>query len=139
MRDDVAETGSQTIAAPTTGALTIELWHHPTCSNARGVLQRIREAGIEPTIVEYLKTPPNRARLAEVITAAGLSVREAIREKEVIYAELRLGDAGIDDDALLDAMVAHPVLINRPFVIAPAGVRLCRPPDLVLELLPRVR
>lgn len=137
MRDDVAATGSQTMTAPTTGAPTIELWHHPTCSNARGVLERIRAAGIEPTIVEYLKTPPTRARLAEVIAAAGLSVREAIREKEAIYAELRL-DA-VDDDALLDAMVAHPVLINRPFVIAPAGVRLCRPPDTVLVLLPRAR
>lgn len=129
MRDDTSVT-----AMP-----AIELWHHPTCSNARGALALIREAGIEPTIVEYLKTPPTRARLAEVIAAAGLSVREAIREKEAIYAELRLGDAGIDDDALLDAMVAHPVLINRPFVIAPAGVRLCRPPDTVLGLLPRVR
>ncbi len=115
----------------------VELWHNPGCSQARGVLALIRETGIEPTIVEYLIAPPTRARLAEVIAAAGLSVREAIREKEPVHAALRLGDPGVGDDALLDAMISHPVLIQRPFVIAPAGVRLCRPPEKVLALLPR--
>lgn len=115
----------------------IEIWHHPTCSNARGALELIREAGIEPTIVDYLKTPPTASRLADVIAAAGLRVRDAIRDKEAVYTELGLGDPTLDDDALLAAMVAHPVLINRPFVIAPGGTRLCRPPQIVMELLPQ--
>jgi len=118
--------------------MSIELWYHPTCSNARGALALIREAGVEPTLFEYLKTPPSKARLAEVIAAAGLRVRDAIREKEAIYAELGLGDASLSDDALLEAMVTHPILINRPFVVAPNGVRLCRPPEMVRELLDSV-
>ncbi len=114
----------------------VEIWHNPACSNSRNALALIRAAGIEPTVVEYLKTPPSKARLAEVITAAGLSVRDAIREKEAIYAELGLGDTSVSDDLLLDAMVASPVLINRPFVISPLGTRLSRPPELVLGILP---
>ena len=116
--------------------MQVEIWHRPTCSNSRGALQLIREAGIEPTIVDYLARPPTKARLREAIAAAGLGVREAMREKEPAFAQQGLGDPSLPDDALLDAMVATPVLINRPFVFSPRGVRLCRPPEKVLELLP---
>lgn len=116
--------------------MSIEIWHNPKCGTSRNTLALIRHVGIEPIIVEYLQSPPTKARLADAIAAAGLSVREAIRAKEAIHAELGLGDAALSDDALLDAMVAHPVLINRPFVFAPGGVRLCRPSEVVLDLLP---
>jgi arsenate reductase len=96
----------------------------------------IRAAGIEPQVVQYLKTPPDRATLAATIGAAGLTVRQAIREKEKTYAELGLGDPALSDEALLDAMLAHPILINRPFVIASGGTRLCRPAERVQEILP---
>lgn len=114
----------------------VEIWHNPTCSNSRNALALIRQAGIEPVVIEYLKTPPSKERLAEVIAAAGLTVREAIREKEQAYADLGLADVTLSDDALLDAMIAAPVLINRPFVISPLGTRLARPPEVVLEILP---
>ena len=114
----------------------VELWHNPACSNSRNALALIREAGIEPVIVEYLKTPPSKVRLAEVIAAAGLTVREAIRGKEAAHAEQGLDDPSLSDDVLLDAMVATPVLINRPFVISPLGTRLARPPERVREILP---
>ena len=113
----------------------VELWHNPACSNARNALALIRDAGIEPTVVEYLKTPPSQARLAEVIAAAGLTVRAAIREKEPAFAAQGLDDPSLSDDALLAAMVATPMLINRPFVISPLGTRLARPPEVVLEIL----
>jgi len=116
--------------------MLVELWHNPACSNSRNALALIRAAGIEPVIVEYLKTPPSKARLAEVIAAAGLAVREAIREKEAAYSERGLDDPSLSDDALLDAMVAAPVLINRPFAISPLGTRLARPPERVREILP---
>lgn len=116
--------------------MQIEIWHNPKCGTSRNTLALIRHVGIEPIIVEYLQSPPTKARLADAIAAAGLSVREAIRAKEAIHAELGLGDSALSDDALLDAMVAHPVLINRPFVFAPGGVRLCRPSEVVLDLLP---
>lgn len=112
------------------------IYHNPACSNSRGALGLIREAGIEPDIIEYLKTPPDRATLANMIADAGLTVRGAMREKEPVYRELALDDQGLADDALLDAMLAHPVLINRPFVVTGRGTRLCRPADLVLEILP---
>ena len=112
------------------------IYHNPACSNSRGALGLIREAGIEPEIIEYLKTPPDRATLAQMIADAGLTVRGAMRDKEPVYRELALDDAGLTDDALLDAMLAHPVLINRPFVVTQRGARLCRPADLVLEILP---
>ena len=114
----------------------VELWHNPACSNSRSALALIREAGIEPVVVEYLKTPPSKARLAEVIAADGLTVREAIREKEAAYAEQGLDDPSLSDDDLLDAMAATPVLINRPCVRPPRGARRCRPPEPVRELLP---
>ena len=116
--------------------MSIEIWHNPKCGTSRNTLALIRHVGIEPTVVEYLKTPPTKAQLAEAIAAAGLTVREAMRAKETIHAELGLDDATLSDDALLDAMIAHPVLINRPFVFAPTGVRLCRPSEVVLDLLP---
>lgn len=116
----------------------VEIWHNPACGTSRNTLALIRHAGIEPTVVEYLKTPPSKARLAEAIAAAGLSVREAIRQKGTPYAELGLDDAALSDDALLDAMIATPVLINRPFVFSPKGARLCRPSEAVLDLLPPV-
>lgn len=112
------------------------IYHNPACSNSRGALGLIREAGIEPEIIEYLKTPPDRTTLAQMIADAGLTVRGAMREKEPVYRELALDDPGLTDEALLDAMLAHPVLINRPFVVTQRGARLCRPADLVLEILP---
>lgn len=114
----------------------VEIWHNPSCGTSRNTLALIRHVGIEPTVVEYLQSPPVKARLAEAIAAAGLSVREAIREKGTPYAELGLDDPSLSDDALLDAMVATPVLINRPFVISPLGTRLSRPSEVVLDILP---
>lgn len=116
----------------------LEIWHNPACGTSRNTLALIRHAGVEPVVVEYLKTPPSREHLAEVIAAAGLRVREALRGKETLYASLGLGDPALSDDALLDAMIAHPILIQRPFVIAPTGVKLCRPSEAVLDLLPPV-
>jgi arsenate reductase len=114
----------------------VTVWHNPKCGTSRNTLALIRHVGIEPTVIEYLKTPPTKAQLADAIVAAGLTVRGAIRAKEAIHAELGLDDAALSDDALLDAMIAHPLLINRPFVFAPTGVRLCRPSEVVLDLLP---
>ena len=113
----------------------VEIWHRPTCSNSRGALELIREAGIEPVIVDYIQQPPSKAQLRKAIASAGLSVREAMRSKEPEYAEQGLGDPTLSDDALLDAMLATPKLINRPFVFTAKGVRLCRPPERVLEIL----
>jgi arsenate reductase len=115
----------------------VEIWHNPACGTSRNALALIRHVGIEPSIVEYLQSPPDKTRLREAIAAAGLSVREAIRSKEPAYLANGLDDATLPDDALLDAMLAHPVLINRPFVFTPIGVRLCRPDSsLVLDILP---
>jgi arsenate reductase len=114
----------------------VEIWHNPSCGTSRNTLALIRHVGIEPTVIEYLQSPPSKPRLAEAIAAAGLSVREAIRQKGTPYAELGLDDPSLSDDALLDAMVATPVLINRPFVISPLGTRLSRPSEVVLDILP---
>ena len=111
------------------------IWHRPACSNARGALALIRAAGSEPEIVDYVAHPPSVEGLRAAIAAAGLGVREAIRDKEPEYAARGLGDPALADDALLAAMVAAPILINRPFVFTPKGVRLCRPPQRVLDLL----
>lgn len=116
----------------------VEIWHNPACGTSRNTLALIRHAGIEPVVVEYLKTPPDKARLAAAIAAAGLSVREAIRQKGTPYLERGLDDPALTDDALLDAMVAEPVLINRPFVFSDRGVRLSRPSEAVLEILPPI-
>lgn len=116
--------------------MPVEIWHNPRCSQSRNVLALIRHVGIEPRIVEYATASLSKARIAEVVAATGLTVREAIREKDALFVELGLAEPGVSDDALLDAMVAHPMLINRPFVISPMGARLCRPPERVLDLLP---
>jgi arsenate reductase len=115
---------------------TATIWHNPACGTSRNTLAMLRAAGIAPTVVEYLKTPPDRAELQRMIAAAGLSPRQALREKGTPYAELGLGDPGLSDSQLLDAMLAHPILINRPFVETAHGARLCRPSEVVLEILP---
>jgi len=112
------------------------IYHNPNCGTSRNTLALIRFVGIEPEVIDYLANPPSRARLVELITAAGLSVRDAIRQKGTPYEALGLGDAALSDDALLDAMLAHPILINRPLVQTDSGTRLCRPSEVVLEILP---
>lgn len=116
--------------------MDITIYHNPRCGTSRNTLALIRNTGVEPQVVEYLLAPPDRATLAGMIAKAGLSVREAMRSKEQVFADLGLGDPAIGDDALLDAMLANPVLINRPFVVTPVGARLCRPSEAVLEILP---
>ena len=116
--------------------MQVTIYHNPECGTSRNTLALIRHAGIEPRVIEYLKTPPSRADLRRMITDAGLTVREAIREKGTPFAELRLDDPSLTDDQLLDAMLAHPILINRPFVITPMGARLARPSEAVLDILP---
>ncbi|HVI97507.1 MAG TPA: arsenate reductase (glutaredoxin) [Sphingomonas sp.] len=112
------------------------IYHNSACGTSRNTLAMIRNAGIEPHVVEYLKTPPVRALLVELIARAGLTPRALLREKGTPYADLHLDDATLPDDALIDAMMAHPILINRPLVVSPLGVRLCRPSEAVLDLLP---
>lgn len=114
----------------------IVIYHNPDCGTSRNALAMIRNAGIEPHVIEYLKTPPSRALLVELIARAGATPRDWLREKGTPYADLGLGDLSLSDDALLDAMMAHPVLINRPIVVSPLGVALCRPSEAVLDLLP---
>ncbi|WP_369979762.1 arsenate reductase (glutaredoxin) [Xanthomonas bundabergensis] len=114
----------------------ITIYHNPACGTSRNVLGLIRNSGAEPTVVEYLKTPPDRATLQALIAALGIPLREAIRQKGTPYAELGLDDPALGDDALLDAMLQHPILINRPIVVTALGTRLCRPSETVLEILP---
>ena len=109
------------------------IYHNPRCTTSRKALELLRDNGIEPDIVQYLKTPPSRAQLVELINDAGIDVRTAVRKREPLYAELNLADA--DDDELLDAMAEHPILIERPFVVTPRGTRLARPLDSVREIL----
>lgn len=116
--------------------MTVTIYHNPACSTSRNTLALIRNAGIEPEVIEYLRTPPPRDRLSLLIAAAGLTVREALREKGTPFSELGLDDPSLSDDAILDAMMQHPILINRPFVVTPLGTRLCRPSELVLDILP---
>ena len=111
------------------------IYHNPDCGTSRNTLAMIRQSGEEPEVIEYLKTPPTRDRLAWLIAEAGLSVRQALRQKDTPYDALGLSDSALTDDALLDAMLAHPILINRPFVATSKGVRLCRPSELVLDIL----
>lgn len=113
----------------------VEIWHNPACGTSRNTLALIRDAGIEPVIVDYLHASLDRLQLAQAIADAGLSVREAIRSKQPEYAALGLADASLTDDALLDAMLANPILIERPLVATPLGVRMCRPSERVLEIL----
>ncbi len=114
----------------------IVIYHNPACGTSRNTLAIIRATGAEPIVVEYLNTPPDRAKLTQLIAAAGISPRALLREKGTPFEELGLGDAALSDDALIDAMMAHPILINRPLVETQLGVRLCRPSELVLEILP---
>ena len=116
--------------------MEIKIYHNPNCGTSRNTLALIRNTGVEPQVIEYLKTPPTRDELAAMIASAGLTVREAIREKESLFAELQLANPQLSDAELLDAMLAHPILINRPFVVTPTGVRLCRPSEVVLDILP---
>ena len=117
-------------------AVDIVIYHNPECGTSRNTLAMIRNAGIEPHVIEYLKTPPSRALLVELIDRAGITPRDLLREKGTPYAELGLGDDALSDDTLVDAMMAHPILINRPLVVSPLGVKLCRPSEAVLDLLP---
>ncbi len=114
----------------------IVVYHNPACGTSRNTLALTRNSGVEPTVIEYLKTPPDRATLISLIQRAGLTVREAIREKGTPFLELGLNNPKLTDEQLLDAMLAHPILINRPFVVTPLGVRLCRPSETVLDILP---
>lgn len=117
-------------------AMDVIIYHNPDCGTSRNTLALIRHAGIEPHVIEYLKTPPSRALLQQLIARMGIPVRALLREKGTPYAELGLGAAELTDAQLLDAMLAHPILINRPIVVSPLGVRLCRPSEAVLEILP---
>ena len=116
--------------------MDVIIYHNPDCGTSRNALAMIRNAGIEPHVIEYLKTPPSRTLLAQLIARMGISVRALLREKGTPFRELGLGDPKLSDDELLDAMMAHPILINRPVVVTPNSVRLCRPSEAVLELLP---
>jgi arsenate reductase len=116
--------------------MIITIYHNPACGTSRNTLAMIRQSGEEPVTIEYLKNPPSRTRLVELIAAMGISTRALLREKGTPYAELGLGDSKWTDDELLDFMMAHPILINRPIVATPKGARLCRPSEKVLDLLP---
>jgi len=114
----------------------VTIYHNPACGTSRNTLAMIRATGVEPAVIEYLQDPPTRAKLVALIEAAGLTPRALLRQKGTPYAELGLSDAALSDDALIDAMMAHPLLINRPLVETPLGVRLCRPSEVVLDILP---
>ncbi|UYC13205.1 arsenate reductase (glutaredoxin) [Xanthomonas sp. CFBP 8445] len=114
----------------------ITIYHNPACGTSRNVLGLIRNSGVEPTVIEYLKTPPDRATLQALAAASGQPLRALIRQKGTPYAELGLDDPALGEDALLDAMLQHPILLNRPIVVTPLGTRLCRPSETVLDILP---
>jgi arsenate reductase len=115
--------------------VTVTIYHNPSCGTSRNTLAMIRQSGEAPEVIEYLKTPPSRARLIELIKAMGITVRALLREKGTPYAELGLADPKWSDDQLLDFMLDHPILINRPIVVTPKGAKLCRPSEAVLDLL----
>jgi arsenate reductase (glutaredoxin) len=116
--------------------IDVVIYHNPECGTSRNTLAMIRNAGIEPHVVEYLKTPPARAMLVQLIGRAGMTPRHLLREKGTPYADLELWNTSLTDDEIIDAMMDHPILINRPLVVTPAGVRLCRPSEVVLDILP---
>lgn len=116
--------------------MSVTIYHNPACGTSRNVLALIRNSGAEPHVIEYLKTPPSRTELVDLIARMGIPVRDVIREKGTPYADLGLADPALSDDQLLDAMLAHPILINRPIVVTPLGVKLCRPSEAVLDILP---
>ncbi|PKO47357.1 MAG: arsenate reductase (glutaredoxin) [Betaproteobacteria bacterium HGW-Betaproteobacteria-22] len=113
----------------------VTIYHNPACGTSRNVLAMIRASGVEPDVIEYLKTPPSRAQLEQLLLAMGVSAREILREKGTPYAELGLSDEHLSEDVLIEAMLQHPILINRPIVVTPIGVKLCRPSELVLGIL----
>jgi arsenate reductase len=117
--------------------VSVTIYHNPACGTSRNALGLIRNTGIEPTIVEYLETPPTRAELVSLIDRMGISPRDLVRQKGTPYAELNLGDASLTNDQIIDAMMEHPILINRPIVVGPKGVKLCRPSEEVLSILDR--
>lgn len=114
----------------------IIIYHNPACGTSRNTLAMIRNAGVEPHVIEYLKTPPSRTMVQDLVARMGIPLRALLREKDTPFAELELGDQNLTEDQLLDAIAAHPVLMNRPVVVSPKGVRLCRPSEAVLDLLP---
>ena len=114
----------------------ITMYHNPQCATSRNVLALIRNTGVEPEVIEYLKTPPSRDKLLALVGQMGISVRALLRQKGTPFDELGLGDEALTDDALLDAIVSHPILMNRPIVVTPLGARLCRPSEAVLDILP---
>lgn len=116
--------------------MSVTIYHNPDCGTSRNTLAMIRQSGVEPTIIEYLKTPPTRERLVALIKAMDIPVRALLREKGTPFHELALDDPKWSDDELIDQMLAHPILINRPIVVTPKGVKLCRPSEAVLDLLP---
>ena len=116
--------------------MDVIIYHNPDCGTSRNVLAMIRNAGVEPHVIEYLKSPPSRRLLEQLIVRMGIAPRDLLREKDTPYAELGLDDPALSNAALIDAMMAHPILINRPIVVSPQGVRLCRPSERVLDLLP---
>ncbi len=116
--------------------MDVIIYHNPACGTSRNTLALIRHVGIEPHVIEYLKTPPSRALIRDMVARMGVPLHEVLREKGTPFAELGLGDRTLGDDQLLDAIEAHPVLLNRPIVVTPKGVRLCRPSEAVLDLLP---
>ena len=117
-------------------AIDIIIYHNPACGTSRNTLGLIRNCGVEPQIIEYLKTPPSRGELASLIGRMGISARDLLRKKGTPYDELKLDDPALTDEQLIDAMMAHPILINRPIVVTPNGVKLCRPSEAVLDILP---
>ena len=119
--------------------MAVVIYHNPGCGTSRNTLALIRHAGVEPHVIEYLKCPPARAMVAELAKRTGIGVRGLLREKGTPYAELGLGDPSLSDDHLLDAIAKHPILLNRPIVVSPKGVRVCRPSEAVLDLLPPQR
>ncbi|APH74794.1 arsenate reductase (glutaredoxin) [Aquibium oceanicum] len=116
--------------------MTITIYHNPACGTSRNTLAMIRQSGEEPEVIEYLKTPPSRARLVELIDAMGITPRQLLREKGTPFHELGLGDPKWTDDQIVDFMIQHPILINRPIVVTPLGTKLCRPSEEVLSILP---
>ncbi|HEY9011191.1 MAG TPA: arsenate reductase (glutaredoxin) [Devosia sp.] len=115
--------------------MTTTIYHNPDCGTSRNTLAMIRQSGVEPVVIEYLKTPPDRATILRLVADAGLTLRQALRQKDTPYDALDLADPGLTDDALLDAIAEHPILLNRPFVVTPLGTRLCRPSEVVLDIL----
>lgn len=119
--------------------MDVVIYNNPACGTSRNALALIRNAGVEPHVIEYLKTPPSRAMVVDLVKRMGVSLRDVLREKGTPFSELGLGDTSLSDDALLDAIEAHPILLNRPIVVTPKGVRLCRPSEQVIDLLPPQR